>query len=614
VRMMPGRYATGAKPVQLKKAPIAEVKHLQAPIKGLSLNSKLVQGDTLTALILDNWTIEKDRVTVRPGLTKIAQLASQAPITTLVPFYGGPDVVAIAAEGKLYAADAVTVLRAGFGSDNWNWTAFSNLGVADYTVMVNGADGVWSWDGGLALTGAPVTVTSLSKTNPATITVAAADIAKFANNQTVKVVGADATHSAANGNHLITSVGTPANTFTLVGVDLSAAAAAQTTGVDVTPYGSLVPETVTAPAGKTYVDPAKFHTVLSHMQRLFFADRTNLALYYLPLQQKSGALKELPLNALFRRGGSIAAIYSWTVDGGAGIDDQLVIFSTNGEAVIYNGTDPDSVDAWNLTGIFRFDAPMSMKSVVQYGGDLFVFVSTGFVPMSTMLRAEGEQLGAPDKNVADLFTELTNGKSQYFGWQALLDYNHGWAILNFPTGAPNVYRQMVRFMPDPVWATWSGVPSRCWQWVNKRLFCGSDDGILYEMTRAALSDAGRPITADLQPSWSSFNTAAIKAFKMVNPYIISDGAPRPYVDIKVDYDTSLPFNQPDVSTATLGGVWDTATWDVDFWAQLPRAQMLWQGVAKIGRVAAPRVRVSIVDCQFSLAGFDVLYEKGAAVG
>jgi hypothetical protein len=42
--------------------------------------------------------------------------------------------------------------------------------------------------------------------------------------------------------------------------------------------------------------------------------------------------------------------------------------------------------------------------------------------------------------------------------------------------------------------------------------------------------------------------------------------------------------------------------------------MLWQGVAKIGRVAAPRVRVSIVDCQFSLAGFDVLYEKGAAVG
>jgi hypothetical protein len=614
---MPGRYATGAKPVQLKKSPVSEVKHLQAPLKGLSLNTKLVTGDALTALILDNWTIEKDRVTVRPGLKRLAQLVSQAPITTILPWYGGPpDTMVLAAEGKLYAADAVTVIRAGFTSDNWNWTAFSNLGEKDYTVAVNGADGVWSWDGGSVAQAATVAATSLSNANPAVVTVAAADIGKFSNGQVVKVIGADATHSAANGIHTISSVGTPANTFTLVGVDTSAASGPQTTNIDVIPYGSIAPEAVTAPAGKTYVDPNKFHTVLSHMNRLWFADRTNLALYYLPLQQKSGVLKELPLNALFRRGGSIAAIYSWTIDGGAGVDDQLAIFSTNSECVIFNGTDPDDAvnNAWNLTGIFRFDSPMSMKSVIQYGGDLYVFCSTGFVPMSTMLRAEGEQLGAPDKNVTDAFTELTADKSQFFGWQAILDYNHGWAILNFPTGAPNVYRQMVRFMPDPVWATWRDVPARCWQWLNKRLFLGSDDGVLYEMTRTALSDNGKPITADLQPAWSTFNSAAIKKFVMVNPYIITDGTPHPFVDIRVDYDTSPPFNQPDVSMATPGGIWDVATWDVDYWAQIPRAQMIWQGVSALGRVGAPRLKVSIVDCVFSVAGFDVLYEKGAAVG
>ena len=54
---------------------------------------------------------------------------------------------------------------------------------------------------------------------------------------------------------------------------------------------------------------------------------------------------------MFRRGGYIKAMASWTLDGGAGMEDQLVLFSSNGEAVIYGGTDPDS--GFSLTGIFQ---------------------------------------------------------------------------------------------------------------------------------------------------------------------------------------------------------------------------------------------------------------------
>ena len=125
---------------------------------------------------------------------------------------------------------------------------------------------------------------------------------------------------------------------------------------------------MTAPATKPYIVPDQFQIVVSHMNRLWFADNAKLALYYLPLQQKSGELKELPLNAIFKRGGSIRAVYTWTLDGGMGLDDQLVIFSTNGEAAIYNGTDPDS--DFNLIGVYRFDSPMSKHAVVNYGGEL----------------------------------------------------------------------------------------------------------------------------------------------------------------------------------------------------------------------------------------------------
>ena len=50
---------------------------------------------------------------------------------------------------------------------------------------------------------------------------------------------------------------------------------------------TFVAETVTAPAGETWIIPAKFDKVLSHMNRLWFADSQNLAVYYLPVQTKS---------------------------------------------------------------------------------------------------------------------------------------------------------------------------------------------------------------------------------------------------------------------------------------------------------------------------------------
>ena len=52
------------------------------------------------------------------------------------------------------------------------------------------------------------------------------------------------------------------------------------------------------------------------------------------LQQKDGELDVFPLTALFKKGGYIRAMASWTTDGGMGMDDMLVIFTSNGEVAI----------------------------------------------------------------------------------------------------------------------------------------------------------------------------------------------------------------------------------------------------------------------------------------
>lgn len=516
---LPSRYVQ-PRPAQVKRQ-VSNIRHLSPPLKGLSVSSKLTTGDPLTAPILKNFVVEDDRILSRAGFQKMVSDVDVEPVEQLIPYYGQPQRLAGALAHKLIDAQSGAVLADGFTSNDWNSTAFSNLGETDFTVMVNGSDGVWSWD-----------------------------------------------------------------------------------GVD-----TIVKEEVTAPSSATWIVPDQFNVVVAHMNRLWFADSTNLAIYFLPLQQKDGEVAYIPLNAIFKRGGSIRAVATWTRDGGAGLDDLLVVFSTNGECAIYSGVDPDT--DIGLIGIFRFDSPVTKNCVSNYGGDLYVLAGTGLLPLSKLLQSESEQLGKEDSNVVSLFREQATKYKDRPGWGIQLNPSSGRMFCNLPDGAPNRYRQLVRHMPRPVWSEFCHVPARSWGWIDPYLYFGDDKGSIYRMHPSFLNDDGKPIRVDVQMAWSQFGTAGIKHFKMLYPYIITDGDPRPYVDVRVDHDYSDPVNQPDITFAEAGAEWDVAEWDVDYWALgAGRAIRLEQGVAALGHVGGPRLVALISDCTFAISGWDVVFEGG----
>jgi len=502
-----------------KGRPAAKVAHFSAPLKGLSRQTELTEGDPLLASVLTNWVVEADRITVRPGYIKLGQIAGNPPVSTLVPYYGSVQRLAAAANnGKLYNLSGVEI-ASGYGGDEWAWTSFSDLSVDDYTVMVNGHAGVVSWNG---------------------------------------------------------------TTF--------------------------VTETVTVPAGETWIVPAKFDKVLSHMNRLWFADSESLAVYYLPIQQKSGQVELFPLDVLFKRGGVIRGMYTWSIDGGTGLDDALAIFTSNGEVAILSGIDPES--DFQLVGIFRFDAPMSKDCIINFGGDLYVMISTGLVPMTTLIRAETESLGKADRNVFKEFEDISKLHRADFGWQAMLNHHTNHAICNMPIGGGK-YQQMVRRMPDAIWTKWIDIPARCWGWLNNQTYFASETGGIYLGGSEYLNDNGAAINADVRFAWSNYRSVSKKNFKMVRLYTITDGLPRPFIDLEVDYNNIPPTNQPDVTAGASGGAeWNTASWDTSDWASATQPKMNWQGVTGLGRVGAARVRISVTGCTFSLTGVDVIYELG----
>lgn len=617
-RMLPTRYLSGgAKPIMVKKQP-GKVSHLAAPLKGYDPASQLsgnTRGtDVMTAPIMKNFVIFENRIECRSGTQIMGTDAGGKPIESFVPYFGPAQALLAGTNGKLVHCFDMTTAKSGFTANVWAWTSFANLGQQKYTVMCNGKEGVWSWDGGTTADSAPVAITAISKANPAVCTVAAADIGKFTNGQNVVIAGISAVgFTVCNGAHIIGSVNSPANTFTLVGIDTSAATGTYApAGVTAVATGSFVQENIAAPSGSPWVDPMKFSNVIPHMNRLWFADDQNLAVYYLPVQQKSGTLAILPLNAYFRRGGTIRAMFSWSIDGGAGMDDVLAIFSSNGECVLYKGTDPAS--DFSLVGIYRFDSPLGKGCVTQYGGDLYVLISSGLVPMSVLMRAGQDELGEFDKRVASAFKELSKPYRDVPGWQLMLDSSLNRIICNMPLGAPNKYRQIVRDMLDPAWMPWEDVPGRTWIWFNNNKYFGDDSGNVWWMDQTLLNDNGNPINVDVQWAWSDYGTPAFKQYKMVRPYIITDGVTAPFVDIRTDYDQTPPTNQPDVAYTLPGAKWDVSPWDTSAWAMGLTTIKIWNGVAGSGTIAAPRISAAVRNCKFALSGIDIIYEMGSIMG
>jgi hypothetical protein len=616
MRIIPNRFSFPERPVIVKKQR-ALLVHLSPPVKGLMDDAKSGVVDAQFAAILTNMYVQDDRLTCRAGYEKVTTVAGGNPIEHLIPYYGSPELLLAATNGELHDAQTGALLKGGFTSNDWHWTMHSDLGDTDYVVMVNGNDGVWSWDGLAAADIAPVTITKIGMpTAPdtdAVITVAAGDIAKFHNNDAVVISGADPAHSIANGPQRIGSVDSTANTFVLLGTNASAWLSDQTTGTMLaTVQGSFTVEAVKPPVGNTWLKVNEFAIVTSHMNRLFFAGKDELAIYYLPLQQRYGEISVLPLNSIFRRGGTIKAMGTWTVDGGRGMDDQLVIFTSNGEVAIYSGVDPDN--DFTLVGVFRMEAPMSKWSVMNYGGELYLLNPVGLVPMSTVLKSGREGLEASDKTVVTRFQTYTSTYRDNPGWELQFNPNTGRAMCNIPQGG-GVYKQMMRNMAKPSWAEWKGVPARCWGWINPYLYFGDDVGNIYRMHSSIQSDNGKPIYIDVQTAWSQFKTPAIKHFKMILPYVLTDGAPKPSVDVKVDFDNSIPINTPSITElGANNATWDLADWDTSDWVWSSKNWSNWTGVGSIGRVGAIRMTAAVYNCSFSILGWDVLYDRGSVFG
>lgn len=346
-----------------------------------------------------------------------------------------------------------------------------------------------------------------------------------------------------------------------------------------------------------------------HKNRLWAIQVNTLKAWYLPVQSVAGAMSALDLSSFCVRGGYLMAMATWTVDAGYGVEDMAVFITSEGEVLVYRGTDPTSATTWALVGIWWLGAPVGRRCFVKFSGDVLLICQDGVQPLSGALQSSRvqPQVALSYKIQNAVSTAVANYGSQY-GWQLLPFPGANLLILNVPITTGAAQQQYVMNTITKAWCSFEGWDANCWELFQDNPYFGGNGyiGKAWDET----SDAGQNINANAIQAFNYFgNRAQLKRWTMMRPIFQTTGSPSLYANVNVDFDTSdttatLAFS------ATSDALWDVAEWDEAVWGGTTILKN-WQGVTGIGYCAAPRVKIAANSLSIQWMSTDLVYEPGA---
>ena len=331
--------------------------------------------------------------------------------------------------------------------------------------------------------------------------------------------------------------------------------------------------------------------IAAFKQRLFFAEVGSLSFWYTAnVETISGALSRYRLDAYCNEGGYLMAIGTWTRDGGAGLDDLAVFITSEGEAVVFQGTNPGDANAWALVGTYPVGKPIGRKCLFKWGGDLVVITEDGLIPLSRALSAVATDEIALSNRISGAVSDAVRLYKTNFGWQGT-QYDAGkMLIVNIPIIEGSISYQYVMNTSTRAWCRFTGMNGGCWEVFNGELYFGGVNAVYKADTGEA--DMGENVQTDALTSFSYFKRrGAQKVLRMARPVMETIGSATVALEANMDFEQRAPSAVPTFA-ADEGSEWDVAEWDVASWGAGVTVQKNWQRVAGIGIAAALRMKTA----------------------
>lgn len=335
--------------------------------------------------------------------------------------------------------------------------------------------------------------------------------------------------------------------------------------------------------GSTWSSVATFGTqatdelsyVEVYRQRLFFAIKNTLSLSYLPINSISGTATTYPLGAIFRQGGSIIALGTWTLDGGNGPEDQLAVVSSKGEIAVFAGSDPGNAASWGLRGVYFIGKPLGERPLSKYGGDLLFLSENGLYPLSSAVQSSSiDRSRSVTENIRQYFNDSARDYVGFEGWQVFAMPDIPLLLVNIPS-EPN-RTQVIMHAQTGAWGTLFGWNAYSFARVGSSVYFSVADAV-YKV--GGVSDNGANITSTFIQSHTDFGYPLAKQVTDIKPFFITEGNFTYTMGVTNDFNeiaSTTSIAKTDLAASSLWGsaIWGTAVWggtetNVQGWETIP---------------------------------------------
>lgn len=373
----------------------------------------------------------------------------------------------------------------------------------------------------------------------------------------------------------------------------------------------------------TGVDPTDFTQVSAWKNRLFFVEKNSLRCWYLGVFAIGGEAHQLDFSGVAKLGGKLVATATVSSSAGLTIDDYFVAITSEGECLVYRGTDPDTDGAFGLVGNYRIGRPIANGSakdggrfLCKFGADMVAITADGFTTLQGALNSDvvAKHLTINDK-IINTVTEAVTSYRDNFGWQILLAPMNNKLLINVPTEEDNTSYQYVMNTVTGAWTVFTGWDASCFAYWNDELYC-IEGSTVYKCDVPGINDhasdinIGDPIYCKVKTSFQYFGgRGSQKSFKFVRPLLYASGPMTPLVGINVDLsDADITGTVQLSNTGT--SLWGIAEWGIGLWSGGQLTLKNWISVNGIGYSAALKMEIATNQQYSTWQGWEIMYEKG----
>lgn len=303
--------------------------------------------------------------------------------------------------------------------------------------------------------------------------------------------------------------------------------------------------------------------------RLYFAQKNSMTAWYMTdVDSIGGTTDFFPLAGVFGRGGSLLFGSAWSLDGtaDAGLSEQCVFVSSEGEVAVYSGTDPSEADTFSKVGTYRIGRPLGNRAHFRGGGDLAIATSVGLVPLSKAVNIDVTSLAVATVSyrIADAWTDALTFRG-YQDWQCEVWPEQKMAVVCPPKmegGSDPV--MFVSNTETGAWARYTNWQAYCTEVFQGALYFGSDSGQVF-IANTGGSDAGEVYTGKVLPLFQDMGSpSSLKIGTVARAVTRANGKVNGSVILQVDYSEDIP-PPPDASFVSADNNWGTAEWGSSLW-------------------------------------------------